>query len=296
MRIAILSRSSEIFSTSRLIESAEKLGHEVEVINPLRCYMNISSKTPEIHYQGRVIDNFDAVIPRIGASITFYGTAVLRQFQIMNALPLNPSLSITIARDKLRAHQQLSKKGIPMPITGFAHSTDSTKDLINLVGGAPLIVKLLVGTQGKGVILTETKKAAESVINAFRELDAYFLVQQFVKEADNKDIRCIVLGDKVVACMQRTAKEGDFRANIHTGGFAEEVEITDQEREIAIAACQALRIQCGGVDIIRSKDGPLVLEVNSSPGLKGIEGVTGFDIAGMIIKHLESRLEAKNAL
>ena len=292
MRIAILSRSPEIFSTSRLVESAKKLGHEVEVINPLRCYMNISAKTPEIHYQGRVLDNFDAVIPRIGASVTFYGTAVLRQFEIMNAIPLNSSLSIMISRDKLRAHQQLSKKGVPMPITGFAHSTDSTQDLISLVGGAPLIVKLLVGTQGKGVILTETKKAAESVINAFRELDAYFLVQQFVKEAGNKDIRCIVLGNEVVASMQRTAKEGDFRANIHTGGFAEEVEITDDERKTAIAAAQALRIECGGVDIIRSKDGPLVLEVNSSPGLRGIEGVTGFDIAGMIIKHLESRLKA----
>lgn len=291
MKIGILSRSSDIYSTGRLKEEALAKGHEVEIIDHLNCYMNLSAGKPEIHYQERILSGFDALIPRIGASVTFYGTAVVRQFENMDTYVLNSSVSIVRARDKLRAQQVLSYKGIPMPVTGFAHSTKSTQDLINMVGGAPLIIKLLSGTQGQGVVLAETKKAAESVINAFRCLDAYFLVQQFVKEADHKDIRCFVLDGKIIAAMERVANEGDFRANLHRGGIGNKVMLTPEEEEVAIRAAEIIGVRCSGVDLIRSNNGPLVLEVNSSPGLKGIESVTGVNVSREIISFLEKEIK-----
>lgn len=291
MKLAILSRSSGIYSTKRLYEAAVSRGHQAHVVDHLGCYIGLSGGNAEIHYQEQILQDFDAVIPRIGASNTFYGTAVLRQFEAQGVHALNSSSAILEARDKLHAHQVFARNGIPMPITGFAHSTKRTHDLISMVGGAPLIVKLLYGTQGNGVILAETNKAAESLINAFRGLDAYFLVQQFVAEAGNADIRCIVLGNNVIASMQRKAKEGEYRANLHLGGHAELINITEEEREVAIKAAQALGIRCGGVDLIRSNHGPLVLEVNSSPGLGGIEKVTKMDIASKIIEFMENEME-----
>lgn len=294
MKIAILSRSAKIYSTNRLVQAAIKRGHEVEVIDPLKCYMDITSKNPMIHYMGKSLENFDAVIPRIGASITFYGTCILRQFEMMGVYPVNESVAIGRARDKLRALQLLSRKGVGLPKTGFAHSTKQTNELIKLVGGAPLIIKLLEGTQGKGVVLAETDKAAESVIDAFREMDANILVQSFIKEANGCDIRCFVVGDKVVASMLRRAKEGEFRSNLHRGGTAEIVKITKTERETAIYAAKAMGLNVAGVDIIRSSNGPLVLEVNSSPGLEGIEKSSQKDIAGMIIEYIEKNVNQPN--
>jgi ribosomal protein S6--L-glutamate ligase len=253
----------------------------------LKCYMDITSKAPMVHYQNRILDSYDAIIPRIGASITFYGTAVLRQFEMMGVFSLNESVAISRARDKLRSLQLLSRKGLGLPVTGFAHSTKMTQDLIKLVGGAPLVIKLLEGTQGKGVVLAETDKAAESVIDAFREMDANILVQEFIKEANGSDIRCFVIGDEVVASMMRTARPGEFRSNLHRGGTAKIIEITDEERQVAIDATKALGLNVAGVDLLRSKSGPLIMEVNSSPGLNGIETSTGKDVAGMIIEYLE---------
>ncbi|MDO9180809.1 MAG: 30S ribosomal protein S6--L-glutamate ligase [Bacteriovorax sp.] len=287
MKIAILSRSSNIYSTKRLVEAGRARGHEVEVIDTLKCYMNITSKKPMIHYQDKILDDFDAIIPRIGASITFYGTAVIRQFEMMGVSSLNESVAISRARDKLRSLQLLSRKGIGLPITGFAHSTKMTQELIKLVGGAPLVIKLLEGTQGKGVVLAETDGAAESVIDAFREMDANILVQEFIKEARGSDIRCFVIGDEVVASMKRTAKAGEFRSNLHRGGSAEVVSITKEERLAALGATKALGLNVAGVDLLRSDRGPLIMEVNSSPGLNGIETSTGKDVAGMIIAYLE---------
>lgn len=287
MKIVILSRKSSLYSTSRLVEAATKRGHEVLVVDPLRCFINITSSKPEIHYRDIILSNVDAVIPRIGASITFYGTAVLRQFEMMRTFCVNESVAISRSRDKLRALQLFSRKGIGLPVTGFAHSTRNTKDLINMVGGAPLVIKSLSGTQGKGIVLAETRKAAESVINAFRDLNAYFLVQAFVKEAAGTDIRAFVIGDKVVAAMQRTAAEGEFRSNLHRGGTAAPIKITPKERKEAIAATRAMGLRIAGVDMMRSKDGPLVLEVNSSPGLQGIESVTRKDVAGLVIDYIE---------
>jgi len=287
LKIAILSRKASLYSTRRLVESAIERGHEAEVVDPLRCYMNIASKKPSVHYRERELNDFDAVIPRIGASITFYGTAVLRQFEMMGVFAANESVSISRSRDKLRALQLLSRKGVGLPITGFAHSTKMTEDLLSLVGGAPVVIKLLEGTQGKGVVLAETKKAAESVIDAFRTMDEYFLVQQFIKEAGGCDIRCLVIGGKVIASMMRTAKEGEFRSNLHLGGSAKAIEATEKERTTAIQAAKALGLNVAGVDILRSKDGPLVMEVNSSPGLEGIERSTGKNIASTIIEFIE---------
>lgn len=287
MKIAILSRSSNIYSTKRLVEGSVARGHEVEVIDTLKCYMDITSQKPMIHYQNKILDDFDAIIPRIGASITFYGTAVIRQFEMMGVSSLNESVAISRARDKLRSLQLLSRKGIGLPITGFAHSTKMTQELIKLVGGAPLVIKLLEGTQGKGVVLAETDGAAESVIDAFREMDANILVQEFIKEARGSDIRCFVIGNEVVASMKRTAKAGEFRSNLHRGGSAEVVEITTEERQAALGATKALGLNVAGVDLLRSDRGPLIMEVNSSPGLNGIEMATGKDVAGMIIEHLE---------
>ncbi len=295
MRIVILSRHSRLYSTRRLVEAGRKRGHEVVIADALKCYMNINSHKPEIHYkEGYILEKFDAVIPRIGASITFYGTAVLRQFEMQGTYAVNQSLGITRARDKLRAHQLLSRKGIGMPITGFAHSPQNSKDLIKMVGGAPLVIKLLEGTQGVGVVLAETVKAASSLIEAFRGLDAFFLVQEYIKESNGADIRCFVIGDKVVAAMERQSSSNDFRSNIHRGGTAKVVKITPQERKTAVQAAKIVGLNIAGVDIVRSKRGPLVLEVNSSPGLKGIEGASGLDIAEMIIKYIEKNLKVSH--
>ncbi|HEX4872488.1 MAG TPA: 30S ribosomal protein S6--L-glutamate ligase [Nevskiaceae bacterium] len=287
MKIAILSRNRRLYSTRRLIEAAEARGHEVRVIDVLRCYMNIAPHNPEIHYKGRQLEDFDAIIPRIGASVTFYGAAVVRQFEMMGVYSLNESVAITRSRDKLRAHQLLARKGIGMPVTGFAHAPDDTQDLINLVGGAPCVIKLTEGTQGVGVVLAETDKAAESVIEAFRGLDAYFLVQQFISEAGGADIRCFVVGNRVVAAMMRQARAGEFRSNLHRGGKASPVRITPEERSTAVRAARIMGLNVAGVDLLRSKNGPLVMEVNSSPGLEGIEASSGIDIAGHIISFVE---------
>lgn len=287
MNIAILSRNSKLYSTRRMVEACQQRGHEARVIDTLRCYMNISSANPEIHYKGENLSGFDAVIPRIGASITFYGTAVSRQFEMMGVFPLNESVAITRARDKLRSLQLLSRKGVGIPVTGFAHSPDDVQDLIKMVGGAPLVIKLLEGTQGIGVVLAETRKAAESVIEAFMGLQANIMVQEFIKEAGGADIRCFVIGEKVVAAMKRQALEGEFRSNLHRGGSASLVKITPQERATAIKAAKVMGLNVAGVDILRSGRGPLIMEVNSSPGLEGIEAATGKDVAAMIVQFLE---------
>ena len=287
MKIVILSRRSSLYSTRRLVEAANARGHEVRVVDTLRCYMNIASHKPEIHYRGENLGDFDAVIPRIGASITFYGTAVLRQFEMMGVYPLNESVAISRSRDKLRSLQLLSRKGIGLPVTGFAHSPDDIEDLIKMVGGAPVVIKLLEGTQGIGVVLAETQKAAESVIEAFMGLKHNILVQEFIKEAGGADIRCFVIGEKVVAAMMRQAREGEFRSNLHRGGSARLVKITPEERSTAVRAARVMGLNVAGVDILRSNHGPVVMEVNSSPGLEGIESATGKDIAGQIIEFLE---------
>jgi ribosomal protein S6--L-glutamate ligase len=287
MKIAILSRKESYYSTRRLVEAGTERGHEMQVIDTLRCYMNIATHRPEIHYNGEALTGFDAVIPRIGASITFYGTAVLRQFEMMGVYPLNESVAISRSRDKLRSLQLLSRKGIGLPVTGFAHSPDDIQDLIKMVGGAPLVIKLLEGTQGIGVVLAETRKATESVIEAFMGLKTNILAQEFIKEAGGSDIRCLVVGDKVVAAMKRQAQEGEFRSNLHRGGSASLIKITPEERSTAARAARVMGLNVAGVDILRSNHGPLVMEVNSSPGLEGIESATGKDIAGMIIGFIE---------
>lgn len=286
MHLAILSRNANLYSTRRLIEAAEQQGHSVRVVDTLRCYMNVTTSKPSIHYRGEELEHFDAVIPRIGASVTFYGTAVLRQFEMMGVYTLNESVAITRSRDKLRSLQLLSRKGIGLPITGFAHSPDDIPDLIRMVGGAPLVIKLLEGTQGIGVVLAETEKAAESVIQAFMGLKANIMVQEYIQEAGGADIRCFVIGDKVVASMKRQAEAGEFRSNLHRGGSAELVKITPQERATATRAAKAMGLNVCGVDLLRSNHGPVVMEVNSSPGLEGIEAATGKDIAGQIIEYI----------
>lgn len=290
MKIGILSRNAKLYSTRRLVEAAKEKGHEVKVVDTLRCYMNITSNKPSVYYSSRgekEILKFDAVIPRIGASITAYGTAVLRQFEVGNVYSVNESIAIARSRDKLRAHQLLARRGIGMPITGYAARADATDDLIKFVGGAPLVVKVLNSTQGKGVLLADNTKAAESLINAFRNLDADFLVQEFIKDAGGADIRCFVIGDKVIAAMQRQAKEGEFRSNLHMGGTATVIKLKPEERALAIKAAKVMGLDVAGVDLVRSAHGPLVLEVNSSPGLEGIEKATGKDVAGAIIAHIE---------
>jgi ribosomal protein S6--L-glutamate ligase len=290
LKIAILSRGPKLYSTRRLVEEGKAHGHAMRVIDPLRCYMNIVSHKPEIHYKGQQLERVDAVIPRIGASVTFYGTAVLRQFEMMDVFPVNESVGISRSRDKLRSLQLLSRKGIGLPVTGFAHSPDDIEDLIKTVGGAPLVIKLLEGTQGIGVVLAETQKAAESVIEAFLGLDANILVQEFIKEAGGADIRCLVIGEKVVAAMCRQAAEGEFRANIHRGGTASLIKLTPEERSTAVRAAQSMGLNVCGVDILRSHHGPVVLEVNSSPGLEGIERATQKNVAGMIIEFVEKNI------
>ncbi|MDA9557933.1 30S ribosomal protein S6--L-glutamate ligase [Vibrio sp.] len=287
MKIGILSRNRQLYSTKRLYEAAAKRGHEVEIIDVLRCYMNVNSLKPEIHHQGKSLNDFDAVIPRIGASVTRYGTAVLRQFEMMNVYPANESVAINRSRDKLRSLQLLSREGIGMPITGFANRPGDIKDLLDMVGGAPVVIKLLEGTQGIGVVLAETRTAAESMLEAFMGLNADIMVQEFIKEADGSDIRCLVIEGKVIAAMKRQGAEGEFRSNLHRGGSASLVTLTPEEEHTAIQAAKVLGLNIAGVDLLRSHRGPLVMEVNSSPGLEGIEAATGKDIAGMIISCIE---------
>jgi len=291
MKIGILSRKAKLFSTSRLREAAEARGHEVRVIDYTRCYMNITSHRPQVLFSGKSL-TFDAIIPRIGASRTFYGTAVVRQFEMMQVYSLNTSQAISRARDKLRALQLLARIGVGMPVTGFASSTKDIDGLLAQVGGAPLIIKLLEGTQGVGVVLAETDKAAESVIAAFGQLNANILVQEFIKEAGGADVRAFVIGDKVVASMMRQGPEGEFRSNIHRGGTAKKIKLTPEERSTAVRSAKALGLRVAGVDMLRSNHGPLVMEVNSSPGLEGIEGSTGKDVAGAIIEYLEKNAKA----
>lgn len=290
LRVAILSREPGNYSTRRLVEEGTSRGHVVEIIDTTRCYMAINAHSPEVYYDGTRLPRFDAVIPRIGASITPYGTAVVRQFETLGTHCVNGSDGITASRDKLHAHQLLARHRIGMPTTAFAASPKDTSNLIHLVGNAPLIVKLLESTQGKGVVLAETKKAAESVIDAFRGLKANFLVQHFVKEAAGEDVRCLVIGGKVVAAMKRTAAGDDFRSNLHQGGTATRVPITKEEREVAVRAARCFGLGMAGVDLLRSNDGPKVLEVNSSPGLEGIENASGKNIAGLIFDGIEKRV------
>ncbi|WP_058913051.1 30S ribosomal protein S6--L-glutamate ligase [Entomohabitans teleogrylli] len=291
MKIAILSRDGTLWSCKRLREAAINRGHLVDIIDPLSCYMTVNPTASSVHYKGRQLPHYDAVIPRIGSAITYYGTAVLRQFELLGSYPLNESVAITRARDKLRSLQLLARQGIDLPLTGMAHSPDDTSDLIEMVGGAPLVVKLVEGTQGIGVVLAETRQAAESVIDAFRGLNAHILVQEYIKEAKGKDVRCLVVGNQVVAAIERQAKEGDFRSNLHRGGIARVANITAQEREVALKAASTLGLEVAGVDILRSARGPLVMEVNASPGLEGIEKVTGIDIAALMIKWIEKQAQ-----
>lgn len=291
MKIMILSKNPDLYSTGRLVKAAELRGHSADVIDTMRCYMNITSTRPTIHYKGNELEHYDAVIPRIGASVTFYGAAVVRQLEMMGVFCVNDSVAITRGRDKLRSLQLLSKKGIGLPVTGFAHSLDEIKDLIKMVGGTPLVIKLLEGTQGIGVILVETTKAARSVLEAFLGLKVNIMVQEYIKEAGGADIRCFVVGGKVVAAMQRQAKSPEeFRSNLHRGGVATPIEITEEERNMAIRSAHIIGLNVAGIDIVRSNRGPLIIEVNASPGLEGIEKSTGIDVAGEIIKFIESEL------
>lgn len=291
MKLAILSRNSKLYSTRRLIEAARQRGHTVRVLDPLRCYMRIAANGFQLHYKGKSLAGYDAVIPRIGASITRYGTAVLRQFELMGTYTPNPSDAILRARDKLRAHQLLAAQGIDLPVTVFGDNPDDTQDLLSMLGPPPHVIKLNEGAQGAGVMLTEKPSASRSVVEALRGLYASFVVQEFIAEADGADLRCFVVGDEVVASMRRQAPEGDFRSNLHRGGTALRVDATGEEKAVAIRAARVLGLGVAGVDLIRSQRGPLVLEVNSTPGLEGIEGVCGVDVAGCIIAHLARQSE-----
>ena len=289
LRIALLTREPDNYSSKRLLEAARARGHVIDAINTSRCYMKIEARAPEVHYDGKTLPFYDAVIPRIGASMTSYGMAVLRQFQGTGAWCLNPPEAIGASRDKLLAHQLLSQAGIAMPVTAFAHSPKDTKDLVGLAGSGPVVLKLLESTQGRGVVLAETKKAAESLVDAFRGLDANFLVQEFVKEAAGADVRCLVIGGRVVAAMKRQAQDGEFRSNLHRGGKATAITLSPAEKRTAVAAAKRLGLNIAGVDILQSNKGPVVLEVNSSPGLEGIEAATETDVAGKVIRLIEQR-------
>ncbi len=290
MKIGILSRRPSLYSTRRLREAARDRGHDVQVINFLRCTMAVEAKNPAMSYMGAPCRP-DAIIPRIGASVTFYGTAVVRQFEMMGVYSVAESQAISRSRDKLRSLQLLSRAGLGLPVTAFARSVKDTAGVIDLVGGAPLVIKLLEGTQGQGVVLAETRKAAESVIDAFRQLNANILVQEFIKEADGADVRALVVGDRVVASMIRQGAEGEFRSNLHRGGTAETTKLTTKERRTAVRAAKALGLAVAGVDMLRARRGPLIMEVNSSPGLEGIETSTKVDVAGEIIEYVESHAE-----
>ena len=291
LHIGVLASNSSLYSNERLIAAGEDRGHKMTFLNIKQCFMKLDAEKPEIHNRGgKIIHGLDAIVPRIRPSITFYGAALTRHFESMNIHTVNSSQAIIQSRDKLFSLQLLLKNGLEIPTTGFAHSPIDTDDLIHMVGGAPLIIKLLEGTQGTGVVLAETNKAAESVINAFKSLKANLLVQEFIKESSSKDIRCFVVGGKVVASIMRQAKDGEFRANIHKGGQASHIKITPEERKMAVKATRVMGLDVAGVDIIRSNRGPLLLEVNSSPGLEGVEEATGKDIAREIIISIERKL------
>lgn len=287
MKIAIMTRNADLYSHRRLIETARARGHEIVPVDYLRCYMNITSRKSELRYRGERLSGFAAVIPRIAASRTFYGLAVLRQFEMMGVWPLNESVAIGRSRDKLRSLQLLARDGINLPVTAFAHDTRQADEVIDIAGGAPVVIKLLEGTQGIGVVLGETRKAAKSVIEAFRGVNVNILVQQFIKEAEGTDIRALVIGNKVAAAIQRTGAAGEFRSNLHRGGRAKAIKITPEERTTAIRAARAMGLNVAGIDMLQTANGPVVMEVNSSPGLEGIESATGTDVASHIIEFIE---------
>lgn len=287
MKIAMMARNPNLYSHRRLKEAAEARGHELNIINTLRCYMNIVSRRPEIYYNGEKLEGYHAVIPRIGASVTFYGLAVLRQFEMMGTYPLNESVAIGRSRDKLRSMQLLARDGVGLPVTTFAHDPKQTEEVLKLAGGAPIVIKLLEGTQGIGVVLADTNRSAKSVVEAFRGAGVNILLQEFIKEAGGTDIRAIVVGGKVIAAMKRTGAEGDFRSNLHRGGSAQVIKLTPEERATAVRAAKCMGLNVCGVDMLRANHGPVVMEVNSSPGLEGVEKATGLDVAGKIIEHLE---------
>lgn len=279
-------------STRRLVEEGRKRGHTVRVLETLRCYMNIASGEPTVHYKGKALGEYDAVIPRIGESITAYGTALVRQFEMMGTMPVNSSITINRSRDKLRSLQLLSREGVGMPRTVFAHDADDIPDLLDMAGKEPIIIKLVSGTQGAGVVKADTRKQAESMVQAFMATKSNILLQDFVEESSGTDIRCFVVNGKVVAAMKRTAPEGEFRSNLHRGGTAEIIELTKAENDTAIKAAKIMGLNVAGVDILRSDNGPLVIEVNSSPGLQGIETASGKNVAGDIFEYIENNAEA----
>ena len=287
MKIAMLARNAKLYSHQRLKEAAEERGHELHIIDTLRCYMNIASRRPEVYYNGEKLKGYDAVIPRIGASVTFYGTAVLRQFEMMGVYPLNESVAIGRSRDKLRSMQLMARDGIGLPVTTFAHDAKQTEEVLKLAGDAPLVIKLLEGTQGLGVVLADTNRSAKSVFEAFRATNTNILIQEFIKEAGGTDIRAIVVGGKVIAAMKRTGAEGEFRSNLHRGGSAQAIRISPEERQTAIRAAKTMGLNVCGVDMLRANHGAVVMEVNSSPGLEGVEKATGIDVAGKIIQFIE---------
>ena len=287
MRIALLTRNANLYSHQRLIEAAEARGHEIDAIDTLKVYINIASHRPEMRYRGDILEGYDAVIPRIGASITSFGTAVLRQFEVQGVYPVNESVAITRSRDKLRSFQLLARRGLGLPLTAFAHGTSEADDVIDMVGGTPVVIKLLEGTQGVGVVLADTKDAARSMIQAFGKLKANILVQEYIKEAKAQDIRCLVVGGKVIASMMRKGADGEFRSNLHRGGSSKTVKITPEERSTAVRAARVMGLNVAGVDMLRSNHGPVIMEVNSSPGLEGIEKATNIDVAGKIIEFIE---------
>lgn len=291
MKIVILSTNKNLYSTNRLLEAAQERGHEAEIINHTQCYVVIESGNPKVYYGDHSIDNVDAIIPRIGASVSFYGSSIVRQFEMQKVFTTTSSLALVRSRDKLRATQILSRHGIGIPKTAFAKKPNDIENLIKSVGGAPLVVKLLEGTQGLGVVLAETRKAAKSVIEAFYGLNALILVQEFIAEAGGADVRAIVVDGKVVAAFKRQGKEGEFRSNLHRGGAGQLIKLKPAEKRAAVNACKALGLAIGGVDLLQSKRGPLVLEVNSSPGLEGVEKATGVDVAGKVIEYIERNID-----
>ena len=287
----MMARNPKLYSHQRLVEAAKAAGHEIDIINTTKVYVNITSHHPELRYKGESLEGYDAVIPRIGASVTFYGLAVLRQFEMMGVWPLNESVAIGRSRDKLRCLQLLAREGIGLPVTAFAHSDDFADDVIKIAGGAPVVIKLLEGTQGIGVVLGETHNSAKSVIEAFRGVKVNIMVQEFIKEAGGSDIRCLVIGDRVIASMKRQGAKGDFRSNLHRGGNAQVIKITPEERSTATRAAKIMGLNVCGVDLLRSKHGPVVMEINSSPGLEGIETATKIDVAKEIIQFMEKNMK-----
>ncbi len=289
MKIVMMARNPNLYSHKRLEEAAEQRGHEFDIVNTTRCYMNIASRRPDIYYNNKKLGNYDAVIPRIGASVTFYGLAVLRQFEMQGVFPLNESVAIGRSRDKLRSMQLLARDGIGLPVTTFAHDPKQTEEVMKVAGGAPVVVKLLEGTQGIGVVLADSDRSAKSIIEAFRGANINILVQEFIKEAGGTDIRALVIGGRVIAAMKRTGAEDDFRSNLHRGGSAQLIKLSPEERTTAARSARSMGLNVCGVDMLRSNHGPVVMEVNSSPGLEGIEKATGIDIAGKIIEFLEKK-------